>query len=152
MALPSIFDEKIIDGFLRRLENINYNSKPKWGKMNSSQMLAHLNVAYDLAFGKTSSNHSKIKKWLLKLFVKKIVTNEKPFKQNSPTAPIFIVSSEKDFSQEKANLINNMRHVISKGPNYFEGKESDSFGPLTIVEWNNMFYKHLDHHFKQFGI
>ena len=34
----------------------------------------------------------------------------------------------------------------------FEGKESNSFGPLTKGEWNNMFYKHLDHHLSQFGV
>jgi len=151
MALPSIYEEKIIEGFIRRLENIKFDSKPKWGKMNAPQMLAHLNVAYDLAFGKTSSYHSKLKKWLLKLVVKNIVTNEVPFKQNSSTAPIFIISSEKDFTKEKADLIENMKLVVAKGSAHFEGKESDSFGTLTAVEWNNMFYKHLDHHFKQFG-
>ena len=36
------------------------------------------------------------------------------------------------------------------GENYFEGKESNSFGKLTASEWNNMFYKHLDHHLSQF--
>jgi hypothetical protein len=152
MALPSIYEEKTIDTLLRRLDNIKFDSKPKWGKMNAPQMLAHLNVAYDLAFGKVSSNNSFIKKFLLKLIVKRIVTNEKPYKQNSPTAPIFLVSSEQDFSQEKTNLTNNIKLVLSKGPVYFDGKDSDSFGPLTAIEWNNMFYKHLDHHFKQFGV
>lgn len=152
MALPNIYDEKIVEGFQRRLDNIKFDSKPKWGKMNASQMLAHLNITYDLAFGKISSNNSFIKKWLLKLIVKRIVTNEKPYKQNSPTAPIFIVSSEKDFAQEKINLISNMKLVTTKGQTYFDGKTSDSFGPLTTIEWNNMFYKHLDHHFKQFGV
>jgi len=34
----------------------------------------------------------------------------------------------------------------------FEGKESHSFGKLTSKEWNNMFYKHLNHHLTQFGV
>jgi len=28
---------------------------------------------------------------------------------------------------------------------------SHSFGPLSKTEWNNMFYKHLNHHLTQFG-
>ena len=35
---------------------------------------------------------------------------------------------------------------------YFNGKESHSFGILTVTEWNNSFYKHLDHHLNQFGV
>ena len=38
------------------------------------------------------------------------------------------------------------------GVSYFENKESHSFGRLTIKEWNNMFYKHLEHHLTQFGV
>ena len=36
--------------------------------------------------------------------------------------------------------------------NYFNNKENHSFGRLTKEEWNRMFYKHLDHHLKQFGV
>ena len=38
------------------------------------------------------------------------------------------------------------------GEAHFEGKESHSFGPLNKTEWNNMFYKHADHHLTQFGV
>jgi hypothetical protein len=42
--------------------------------------------------------------------------------------------------------------VASLGKEHFEGKESLSFGPMTAQEWNNLFYKHLDHHLNQFGV
>ena len=49
-----------------------------------------------------------------------------------------------------------MCHVITKtqelGEQYFDGKESHSFGNLTSNEWNNLFYKHLEHHLTQFGV
>jgi hypothetical protein len=35
---------------------------------------------------------------------------------------------------------------------HFEGKESNSFGALNSTEWNNMLFKHLDHHLNQFGV
>ena len=34
----------------------------------------------------------------------------------------------------------------------FERKESVSFGSMTKNKWNNMLYKHLDHHLSQFGV
>ena len=48
-------------------------------------------------------------------------------------------------------LIDYINRTQQLGENHFDGKESHSFGPLTKTEWNNMFYKHLDHHLAQFG-
>jgi hypothetical protein len=81
-----------------------------------------------------------------------VLQNEKPYKKNSQTAPEFLVKADKDFNKEKQRLINYINKTQQLGENYFEGKESHSFGKLTSVEWNNMFYKHLDHHLTQFGV
>jgi hypothetical protein len=80
------------------------------------------------------------------------LVNEKPYKTNSRTAPAFIISSEKDFEVEKQKLIANIKETQAKGLSFYEGRESASIGKLTAVEWNNMYYKHLNHHFTQFGI
>jgi hypothetical protein len=42
-------------------------------------------------------------------------------------------------------------HRNQLGENYFNNKESHSFGKLNKTEWNNMLYKHLQHHLSQFG-
>lgn len=152
MALPSIFDPKTTQTTIERLENISAQSKPQWGKMNAAQMLAHLNVAYDLAYDRKQASHSAFNKFILKLFVKKIVTNEKPYPKNSRTGPEFIIADERDFEREKNIFIQNIKDTESKGASYFEGKKSQGFGTLTATEWNNQMYKHIDHHFQQFGI
>ena len=89
---------------------------------------------------------------LLKLFVKPIVVGEKPYKKNSRTAPEFIISDAKNFEIEKERLINYILKTANLGENYFDNRESHSFGKLTKKEWNTMFYKHLDHHLNQFGV
>jgi hypothetical protein len=38
------------------------------------------------------------------------------------------------------------------GEGSFDNKVSHSFEALNKIEWNNMFYKHIDHHLKQFGV
>ena len=45
-----------------------------------------------------------------------------------------------------------MVEVFGKQPVPLDGRESLSFGPLTAVEWNGLFSKHLDHHLQQFGV
>ena len=91
-------------------------------------------------------------RFLLKLLVKNYVVNEKPYKHNSHTAPQFIIKETKDFEAEKARLVQHVLQTQALGEAHFQGKESHSFGPLTSQEWNNMFYKHLDHHLRQFGV
>ena len=152
MALPSVYERKTNEDLFIRLDKIKFDAKPKWGKMDAPKMLAHLNIAYDLAFERIFAKPNIFMKLLIILFIKKVVTNEIPYKQNSPTAPVFIISNEKDFEAEKAKLIANIKEVQSKGAAFFEGKVNQSFGKLTAIEWNNMFYKHLNHHFNQFGV
>jgi hypothetical protein len=89
---------------------------------------------------------------LLKAFVKKGVVNEVPYPKNSRTAPVFIIAERKNFEEEKSRLIKYLEHTRDLGRDHFEGKESLSFGPMSSQEWNNLFYKHLDHHLTQFGV
>ncbi|MEY3416031.1 MAG: hypothetical protein RL060_142 [Bacteroidota bacterium] len=152
MALPNVFLKETSDALLERLALLKFDSKPLWGKMNAAQLLAHLNVSYDLAYERKSFNNNFLMSWILKAFVKPLVVNEQPYKKNASTAPIFIIAAQRDFDKEKAMLIINIQDTLAKGAAYFEGKTSDSFGRLSAIEWNNMFYKHLDHHFRQFGI
>lgn len=152
MTLLNTFDPKTTEEVFKRLEKLNYMSKPQWGKMNVSQMMAHLNVAYDLAYGKTKSNHSFFGKLMMKLFVKRIVMSEKPYSKNSPTGADFIIADERDFEKEKSIFIDYVKQTESNGAKYFEGKESPAFGKLTAKEWGTQFYKHIDHHFTQFGV
>jgi transcriptional/translational regulatory protein YebC/TACO1 len=58
---------------------------------------------------------------------------------------------EKNFEAEKVRLIEYINRALESGADYFDNLESHSFGRLNKNEWNNMFYKHLDHHLRQFG-
>ena len=56
------------------------------------------------------------------------------------------------FETEKARLIDYIEKTQQLGEAHFDNKESHSFGVLTKTEWNNMFYKHLNHHLNQFKV
>lgn len=80
------------------------------------------------------------------------MVTETPYKHNRPTAPAFIIKDDKDFEVEKSRLIDHINHTLVLGESHFDGKESHSFGPLSVEEWNNLFYKHLNHHLSQFAV
>jgi len=120
--------------------------------MNVSQMLAHCNVPYEMIYTDNYPKPNLFKRFLLKIFVKKAVVGEKPYPKNGRTAPQFIITDDRDFEKEKKQLISYLIKTQELGENYFNNKENHSFGRLTKEEWNRMFYKHLDHHLKQFGV
>ena len=151
--MQNVFDAKDAQEYINRINNLTPETQRKWGKMSVDQVLAHLNVAYDLTF--TPEKFPKpnfIAKFLLSRFVKPKITNEIPYKQSLPTSPAFIIADERNFEEEKAKLIGNIQRVQQLGREAFEGKENINFGKMTAQCWNNMFAKHLNHHLEQFGV
>ncbi len=152
MALPYIFNKNISDEIISRINHLNDQSRANWGKMNVAEMLAHCNVTYELVFEDKHPRPNAFMKFILKAFVKKTVTNELPYKHNGQTAPAFIIKDARNFEIEKKRLIEFINKTQHLGDSFFDNKISHSFGKLNKVEWNNMFYKHIDHHLKQFGV
>ena len=151
--MKNIFSKEVSQEMIDRINQLTPATQPVWGKMSVAQMLAHCCVSYELVY--EEGKHPKpngLMKFILKALVKKSVVNEVPYKHSLRTAPAFIITDEKNFEAEKIRLINFISQTQELGENYFDGKESHSFGVLTKAEWNNMFYKHLDHHLRQFGV
>lgn len=150
--MKNIFAQTTTSELIERINNLNSASQPNWGKMNVEKMLAHCNVTYEMAFENIHKKPNPFQRFFIKLLVKNFVVNEIPYKKNTRTAPGFIILDSRKFETEKERLINYLNKTQQLGKDYFEGKESNSFGPLSAQEWNNVFYKHLDHHLTQFGV
>ncbi|KAA5827330.1 DUF1569 domain-containing protein [Algibacter amylolyticus] len=150
--MKNIFETKETQAVINRINSLSPTAQPLWGKMSVDQMLAHCNVTYEMTFEDIHPKPKGFTKLMLKLFVKNIVVGDKPYKRNSRTAPQFVISDTKNFVEEKARLTDYLWKAQGLGEQHFSGKESHSFGLLSTQEWNNMFYKHLDHHLNQFGV
>ena len=152
MALPNIFTRDISGKIIERINELTWGSKANWGRMDVAQMLAHCNVTYEMVYENKHPKPNLFMRFILKVFIKKTVVSETIYKQNSQTAPMFIIIDEKNFIEEKSRLINYINKTQHLGESEFDNKLSRSFGKLNKEEWNNMFYKHLDHHLKQFSV
>lgn len=150
--MKNVFDKKEAEAIIDRIHKLMSNSKPLWGKMTVEQMLAHCNITYEMVYDSKHKKPNVFIKFILKTFVKNKVVNEASYKQNNPTGPQFIIKDKKYFEEEMNQLIGYINKTQELGEYYFDNKESHSFGKLTKTEWNNMFYKHLDHHLKQYGV
>lgn len=146
------FNEESVAQVIGRINNLTPTTKQQWGKMDVAKMLAHCNVSYEMVYDNNHKKPNAFLRAILKLAVKNKVVGDKPYPKNGQTAPQFVIKSEKDFELEKQRLTNYINKTLSLGEKEFEGKESLSFGKLTAKEWNNLFFKHMDHHLQQFGV
>lgn len=150
--MKNIFEIKTTEEVINRINQLSSSSNNLWGKMNVSQMLAHCNVTYEMIYTDKYPKPNSFKRFMMKLFVKKIVVGDKPYPKNGRTAPEFVITEKREFDIEKSRLIEYIEKTQKLGEKHFRNKSSHSFGNLTKNEWNTMFYKHLNHHLSQFGV
>jgi hypothetical protein len=152
MNLPNIFSKEVSDQMIQRINTLKSSTPALWGKMSVDQMLAHCNVTYEMTFEDKHPKPNFFIGFILKTIVKKKVVTDAPYSKNGQTAPAFIIKGNRDFEAEKTRLIQYIQKAVTLGAPSFEGRVSHSFGALSKEEWNNMFYKHLNHHLSQFGV
>ena len=150
--MKNIFSKEVTEGVVARIEDLTSQTQPIWGKMSVAQMLAHCCVTYEMVYTDKHPRPNTFARFLMKTLIKNIVTSEKAYVKNGRTAKQFVITDSKNFETEKKRLIDFITKTQQLGEQEFEGKESHSFGKLTAKEWNNLFYKHIDHHLRQFGV
>jgi hypothetical protein len=102
--MQNAFEKQDVNESIERINKLSSASTPQWGKMNVAQMLAHCNVAYDMAYTDKYPQPNGFIRFMLKLFVKNGVVGPKPYPKNSRTAPAFLVSADQDFEKEKKKI------------------------------------------------
>lgn len=152
MAFPNIYNPSEAEKIISRLDQLSPITQRRWGKMNVSQMLAHCCVSYEQAFGENTLAPNMMMRIIMKTFFKGTMTNEVPYKPNLPTAPAFVIVDQRDFQKERNRLSGYIRKMAALGESYFDGKHQLTLGKLNAKEWNNLMYKHIDHHLRQFGV
>ena len=149
MEVKNLFDPAVKQEIIDRINKLTPQTKQLWGKMNVSQMLAHIQMPILIAFGTHNPKGSFLLRLIGPLFKSKL-WDEKPYKQSLPTDPTFIMTgSEKEFEKEKSAIL----ELLNKFSNEtIVGEHHPVFGKLTKENWSKATWKHLDHHLKQFGV
>ena len=137
------------------LKMLKGDTKPLFGKMTAQHMVEHLTITFKLSIGKikyppfTPSERALLSKNTL-LFT----DYEMPMGMTPPhdTGELYPLKYP-DLEKSKEALLNTWDEYIA----YYEKNEGASevhprFGHLTKDEWNRFHFKHMMHHFKQFGV
>ena len=147
--MKSLFDSEVYSEIRNRLNNLSENSEKQWGKMTPGQMVHHCQAPLNIILEKTDYGFKP--NWLFNLLFKKSMYNNKPWRKNLPTFKPFKITENKSFDSEKTQLEQLLTEFESQRERT-HWKPHPSFGAFDKEQWGKMQYKHLDHHFRQFGV
>jgi Protein of unknown function (DUF1569) len=132
-----------------RLGCLTAETRPQWGKFDAPRMVVHCSDAIRMALGKlpTTSKNTPLRRSPLKqLFVYWL-----PWPKGVPTAPELLQRSPADWDAEIGCLLELIEEAGTVSPDH-EWGEHPAFGRMSRRAWGVLGYRHLDHHFRQFGV
>jgi hypothetical protein len=145
MEVPALTD------LSQRLDRMNPEAKALWGKMSLAQMLTHCRLALEAGLGdyKLTPMGNFLKRWLMFPLMIRL-----PWPQGkAPTHPELNMVDRglpfRSVAEEAADLKARLA-VWQQGK--FGHVEHSIFGKLSKPGWDVLQRRHLDHHFRQFGI
>jgi hypothetical protein len=149
--MANIFNPEDNFELLQRLDTLQPNSVRLWGTMTVGQMLNHCQKPMEVCDGTLILKQTLLGKLLGKKIKEKFLKSSH-LKKNMPTAKEFKIDVEKDFQKEKAKIKEQIIRFGNLGPSVIKNKKHPFFGNMTDEEWGILHYKHLNHHFNQFGV
>lgn len=150
--MKSIFNKDHHMEFIARINTLNSQTQPQWGKMNVAQMLAHCQMPVKVASGELIPKINPIVRFLFGRTAKKQLINDPEFKRHLPTFSEAKITDQRVFEQERTRLIKALDELHRKGPAGLTKNAHPFFGKMTIADWDTLQVKHLDHHLRQFGV
>lgn len=147
--MKSLFNTDTHNEIMNRLAQLDENATANWGKMNVAQMAWHCQGPFNIMLEK--NDYGMKPSWFAKVFFKKSLYNDKPWRKNLPTAKFLKPKEDKNFNAEKTKLSKLIDEAHSQREKT-EWNPHPAFGYFTADQWGQMQYKHLDHHFRQFGV
>ena len=133
-----------------RIERLNNDTIPQWGKMTVSQMLAHCSEVLKNSLGETQQKR-KLIGYIVAPFFRHRFYDSEPYKiKGGPST--FIVGDNKQFEAEKQKLLRIIIQFHTRERKSLENSVHPILGKFTPEQWAIGQYKHLDHHLRQFGV
>lgn len=148
-SMKSIFDTTTRNELIQRINTLNENSQPLWGKMNVFQMLRHCVLCEELYLGKIQHKRVFMGRIFGRIGLKNLMKDESPLQRNAPTSPMFIVrETVGNVTEEKNKWISLIKEYENYKNDYFTHW---FFGKMTKEQVGYFVYKHTDHHLRQFN-
>ncbi len=135
-----------------RLAGISADSAPRWGRMSSADLFAHLRVTLECSMGEGYFRDNS--NWFTRGPGRILFFHILPWPKGRLLADEqFILATHEEFDAERAALGEALTRFIDQAEREPERKTiSPLLGPLTLQYWRYIHGRHFEHHFRQFGV
>ena len=150
--MQSLFNKDHCEEFISRINSLNGQTQPQWGKMKVAQMLTHCQMPIRVALGDLKPKINPVVRFLFGRAAKRQLVQDHEFKKNTPTFSEAKISDDRVFDDERKKLIHLIEEFQGAGPKGLTKDPHPFFGEMTVRDWDLLQVKHLDHHLRQFGV
>jgi len=151
--MPFLDQPGILERFDERLVRLTPDTSRRWGTMTSHEMLCHLADSFRGMLGERATSpapSSPLQRQLMRFVALHVPL---PWPAGVPTRPEVNPRDKGTrplaFDADRRAVHELMHRFVSPDSRY---AAHPMFGPLTRREWMLWGYRHMDHHFRQFGI
>jgi hypothetical protein len=148
--MPSIWEEATRSGVLARLDRLTPESRARWGKFHCPAMLAHLNDSIRMALGEL--NPPPRPGPMSRFPLKQLIIYLMPWPKGVPTAPMLIARGDAAVFGEEVHTFRRLLDQLGSQDPAREWPSHPAFGRMSRRDWGVLGYRHVDHHFRQFGV
>lgn len=148
--MASLWNAADRSALLDRLALLTPETPPRWGQFTSARMLAHVNDAVRMATGEL---HVAPRRVVLRYpGIKHFVIYVMPYPKGVPTVRELLArTDDADFARERGQLPAMLKQFAARsraGP----WPDHPAFGRMSGGDWGVLTWRHLSHHFRQFGV
>jgi uncharacterized protein DUF1569 len=147
--MKTLYDERRRREIHDRLRRLTPATVPQWGKFDAPKMIVHCADAIQMALGRLPTTPKNLV--IRRAPLKQLLVYWMPWPKGVPTAPELLERTPADWSAE----VERLTQLIDEAgtvPRGHDWGEHPAFGRMSHRAWGVLGYRHLDHHFRQFGV
>jgi|HubBroStandDraft_3_1064219.scaffolds.fasta_scaffold26993_4 hypothetical protein len=148
--MPTLFAADARAELKRRLASLTPEARAQWGRMNAPQMVCHVADQLRVALGEVTTR-PRLNFLRFQPF-RQLFVHWLPWpKGKVPTVPEMQSSPPGDWDADRAAVADLIDRFATRVPGGAWAPHP-GFGKVSGREWGAICAKHLDHHFRQFGV
>lgn len=148
--MASLWDEARRHELLGRLDHLTPEVPARWGRFTAPAMLAHVNDSLRMPLGEVTPAEKKVP---IRYFpLKQLIIYALPFPKGVPTAPMLLARTGTAVFGDEVQAFRQILQRLGDRARQTRWPNHPAFGAMSRRDWGVLGYRHVDHHFTQFGI
>ena len=157
--MESLLQPESRDAVRRRAARLEPTTPARWGRFTAPRMLGHVIQSLRMMTGELAVPVAPVPWVVRRTPVRQLLIYVLPLPRGLPTSPELLTRPATEPAAHTSATWAAERAELERTLDMIGARSADArwpihpaFGPLTGRAWGVQQYRHLDHHFRQFGV